>query len=325
MTAQAAYDVFNGDADGICALHQLRLAVPRDAVLITGAKRDIALGQRLPEGQALDVTLLDVSFDKNVDAVHQVLAAGGHVFYADHHAASMLFPHPQLDAHIDTSGSVCTSLLINRYLAGAHQSWALAGAFGDNLGRVARALAVQQGLPMEQMEVLARLGMLLNYNAYGDSIADLHVPPSELYTAVHQFESPFDFVQQSQAYRRIAQGYEEDRQHVQTLAPQQRSPHASVFLLPAEAWARRLSGTLANELVAQDRLRSVAVLTPRAQGGYVVSVRVASSCVASAEALCSQYPTGGGRVGAAGIDHLPDADMDRFMFQFFQHAAGGSR
>ena len=30
------YDVFNGDADGLCALHQLRLAEPRDAVLVTG-------------------------------------------------------------------------------------------------------------------------------------------------------------------------------------------------------------------------------------------------------------------------------------------------
>ena len=37
------YDVFNGDADGICSLLQLRLAAPCDAVLVTGVKRDIAL------------------------------------------------------------------------------------------------------------------------------------------------------------------------------------------------------------------------------------------------------------------------------------------
>ena len=35
------FDVFNGDADGICALIQLRLAEPRDTTLITGVKRDI--------------------------------------------------------------------------------------------------------------------------------------------------------------------------------------------------------------------------------------------------------------------------------------------
>ncbi|MCE2831577.1 MAG: acetyltransferase, partial [Oxalobacteraceae bacterium] len=32
----AFFDVFNGDADGICALHQVRLHCPRDAVLVTG-------------------------------------------------------------------------------------------------------------------------------------------------------------------------------------------------------------------------------------------------------------------------------------------------
>ena len=41
------FDVFNGDADGLCALHQLRLAAPVDSVLVTGAKRDIALLQRV--------------------------------------------------------------------------------------------------------------------------------------------------------------------------------------------------------------------------------------------------------------------------------------
>ena len=43
------YDVFNGDADGICALHQLRLAEPRPtAELVTGVKRDIRLLHGLP-------------------------------------------------------------------------------------------------------------------------------------------------------------------------------------------------------------------------------------------------------------------------------------
>jgi len=37
--SMAYYDVFNGDADGICALHQLRLAEPREATLVTGVKR----------------------------------------------------------------------------------------------------------------------------------------------------------------------------------------------------------------------------------------------------------------------------------------------
>lgn len=40
------YDIFNGDADGIIALLQLRLADPIDSQLITGVKRDIKLVEK---------------------------------------------------------------------------------------------------------------------------------------------------------------------------------------------------------------------------------------------------------------------------------------
>ena len=55
------YDVFNGDADGIISLVQLRLAEPRDAKLITGRKRDIKLLSRLDVKQGDQVTVLDIS------------------------------------------------------------------------------------------------------------------------------------------------------------------------------------------------------------------------------------------------------------------------
>lgn len=42
-------DVFNGEADCICALLQLRLASPRDPELVTGVKRDIALLKQMPD------------------------------------------------------------------------------------------------------------------------------------------------------------------------------------------------------------------------------------------------------------------------------------
>ena len=37
------YDVFNGDADGICALTQLRNAEPRESTIITGVTKDMAV------------------------------------------------------------------------------------------------------------------------------------------------------------------------------------------------------------------------------------------------------------------------------------------
>jgi len=37
-----------------------------------------------------------------------------------------------------------------------------------------------------------------------------------------------------------------------------------------------------------------------------------------ADELCSQFDTGGGRKGTAGINHLPDADVGRFIARFFE-------
>ena len=80
------YDIFNGDADGICALIQLRLAEPRpDAVLVTGVKRDIQLLGRIPDEGVDRVTALDISFDKNREDVKRLLCAGAEVFFCDHH------------------------------------------------------------------------------------------------------------------------------------------------------------------------------------------------------------------------------------------------
>ena len=66
------YDIFNGDADGLLALHQLRLHEPRDAERITGVKRDIELVARVEARAGDRVTVLDVSLDKNRDALLRI-------------------------------------------------------------------------------------------------------------------------------------------------------------------------------------------------------------------------------------------------------------
>lgn len=57
-------DVFNGDADGICALVQLRLAEPTQSQLVTGVKRDIQLLEHLSVQKNDQVTVLDISLKK---------------------------------------------------------------------------------------------------------------------------------------------------------------------------------------------------------------------------------------------------------------------
>ena len=76
------FDVFNGDADGVCALHQMRLESPCESTLITGPKRDISLLKRVEAGAGDEVLVLDVALAKNRDALDRLLAAGVQVRYS---------------------------------------------------------------------------------------------------------------------------------------------------------------------------------------------------------------------------------------------------
>jgi hypothetical protein len=133
------YDVFNGDADGICALLQLRLEEPLVSTRITGIKRDIALLERVHAEPGDTVTVLDISMVKNSDALSQLLATDVVVDYVDHHAAGAIPDHPNLTATISEAPEVCTALLVNGRLRGERVEWAITGAFGDNLGRARAA------------------------------------------------------------------------------------------------------------------------------------------------------------------------------------------
>ncbi|CAM3859101.1 hypothetical protein [Roseateles saccharophilus] len=317
-----AYDLFNGDADGICALHQLRMAEPREATLVTGVKRDIELLRHLPAGEAADATVLDLCFDRNETGVRRVLDAGGRVHYIDHHAAHNLFEHPRLTSLIDTSKGVCSALLVDQHVGGRFRDWAIVGAFGDNLLGVAGALAQQRGHDEPATACLGRLGLLLNYNAYGETAEDLHLHPRVLYEALHEFESPFDFIDHAPEYGHLAEGYELDRRGLASLRPYRQDDTGELYLLPGEPWARRLAGTLANQRAALYARKSIAVLTSRTDGGYLASVRVAANCTAGADVLCRRYPGGNGRSAAAGVDQLPDSALDGFIADFFLHIKG---
>src|ERR1700682_2280451 len=132
---------FSGDADGLCALQQLRLVDPSDATLVTGVKRDIELLRRVNAAAGDDVTVLDISLDANRDELLRLLDAGAAVRYFDHHYAGELPQHRNLEVYIEESSDVCTSTLVDRHLAGRHRPWAIVAAFGDNLKDLAVAMA----------------------------------------------------------------------------------------------------------------------------------------------------------------------------------------
>jgi hypothetical protein len=89
-------------------------------------------------------------------------------------------------------------------------------------------------------------------------------------------------------------------------------------MLPDAAWARRASGTLANDKAKAHAGSAIAIVSPKTEGGYLVSVRVPKEFSVSAEAFCRRFPTGGGRRTAAGINHLPSEALESFATAFEQ-------
>jgi hypothetical protein len=310
------YYAFNGDADGLCALQQLRLVDARDAILITGVKRDIRLLDRVHARPGDEVTVLDISLDQNRAPLLRLLESGVLVRYFDHHYAGEIPTHPRFVPHIEETGDVCTSVLVDRYVGGLHRVWAITAAFGDGLPDVATAMAGSIGLSARATATLETLGISLNYNAYGDSIEDLHIDPAKLAREMHLFEDPFDFVQRSSVFTRLALGYEADIRRARALTPTRQAPGATTLLLPDEPWARRAIGVLANEWTRARPESAIAILSPRGRGGFVVSVRIPAGRAVSADEFCREFEGGGGRKLAAGIDCLRDADVDDFIERF---------
>ncbi len=312
----ADYDVFNGDADGICALVQLRNHDYRDSALITGVKRDIALLDRVAAKAGDRVTVLDVSMDKNKDGLANVLESGAEVFYIDHHFAGEIPQNPKLNTLINEAADTCTSILVNTHLKGAFCGWAVAGAFGDNLKKSATALAKGLNITADDLQLLENLGIYINYNGYGSSLDDLHFRPDELYKKVLPYANPLDFIKSGNPdFQKLEIGYQEDMTSAQTTKPEVSTDNSAVYILPNQPWARRVSGVFGNDLANQFQDRAHGVVTEKANGNYLVSVRAPLSNKQGAVDLCRQFPTGGGRAAAAGINDLPADRLKDFIEQ----------
>ena len=309
------FDVCNGDADGLCAVLQWRLAEPAVATLVTGLKRDIDLLGRVPVDAVDEVLVCDLSMQRNQAALQRLLDAGVRVHYFDHHAAGRVVQHAKLDAHIDPGGELCTSLLMDRHLGGRFRAWALVGAYGDNLTRVADALAAAIGLGTEQRAALRRLGEAINYNAYGDEDSDVHMAPARLYEIMARYPDPLQLLAHEPVAVELDRLRRGDLQLAAEVAPYWRSENACVYLLPDMPWSRRVIACLANELARANPAQSHAVLKILNSGDYVVSVRAPQSAAGGADALCASFG-GAGRASAAGIDRLPAKDVERFILAF---------
>lgn len=315
--ASISYDVFNGDADGIFAIHQLRLASPREnSRLVTGVKRDIMLLKQIHQAEDSLITVVDVSLDKNRSELAELLEQNNQVLYIDHHYAGDIPSSQNLEHHIEPSAETCSSLIVNTLLQGKFSAWAVCGAFGDNLDEQARALAESLSFREDEVNQLKEIGELFNYNGYGSKIEDLHFHPAELFKAVQPFVDPFEFYRSTDIIATLRDGFAMDM----TMAADQKDisqqgPHR-VYLLPDASWARRISGVFSNHKARERPDAAHAVIVENSDGSLQVSVRAPLEARKNADTLCRKFPTGGGRAAAAGINNLPQSMLEEFTETF---------
>ncbi|NMP32980.1 DHH family phosphoesterase [Thalassotalea sp. M1531] len=308
------YDVFNGDADGIIALVQLRLAQPKETTLVTGVKRDISLLKQVDIESARSVTVLDISMEKNIESLEGLLAKQVPVFYVDHHRTGEMPVNEGLEALIDLDANTCTSLLVNQYLNEQYYLWAIAAAFGDNMNASAKALADKHNVSDEDQRFLKALGIYINYNGYGSQLSDLHFPPAELFKLLLAYENPLELrTQTDSVFYYLERAYKGDMANAEQATVHLDTKIVKVIELPNHAWSRRVSGVLGNALANQSPDKAHGVLTLNEDNSYTVSVRAPLNNKQGADKVCTQFDTGGGRAAAAGINQLPACDINRFI------------
>lgn len=314
------WDVFNGDADGLCALQQLRLVHPREARQVTGLKRDIALLERVDARPGDTLTVLDISLARNRGALEALLARGVSVEYFDHHHAGPepLPRHPALMLEIEAAPTRCTSLIVHRHLGGPHTAWAVTGAFGDGMLASARALGHAAGLDEARLDALRTLGEAINHNAYGDTRADVLIAPAALHALMRPYADPLAFWRLERVADALIVRQREDLARADALSPRWRLPAGAVYELPNEAWARRVQGSLAYRCAEREPEQACAVLRAAGPEAFVVTVRAPAHRPRGADLLCLAFG-GGGRATAAGIDCLPRQRVDEFLLAF-RHA-----
>ncbi|MDH4121388.1 MAG: acetyltransferase [Deltaproteobacteria bacterium] len=308
--------LFNGDADGLCAMHQWRLAHPGPARLVSGPKREINLLKQIPIQTPADLWVFDVSLEVNRPWLVPLLAAGCRITWFDHHHPGVLPSHPGLTPYIHTHSQLCTSLIVDQLLGGRYRPWAVAAAFGDNLPEAARQAAETLNLSAKQLSDLRELGEWLNYNGYGETLEDLLFSPIELAQAMEAYSDPWAFRRQDPRVEALRKAYLEDMRHGEQMTPVWEGRGGRVFRLPGEAWARRMVGVWANHLSQKQPTLAHAVALPNTDGTLRVSVRAPLFSPQGAGELCGRFPSGGGREGAGGVNQLPESQWKAFLEAF---------
>ncbi|HEX2612761.1 MAG TPA: hypothetical protein VHO02_04120 [Fibrobacteria bacterium] len=319
---------FNGDADGIISQHLVKISGIMPANRITGLKRDLKLLARLPASgtsEPLDLHVFDINLRDNLSDLLRLLEnPATTVRWHDHHEPGEIPPALSLSgrfAHrIVTARGTCTALLTHADYPGADPRWAAMAAYGDNIPEAAEALLKPLGLHPLEVREICEAGELVNYNAYGEDESDVLFQPLEVAERMAPFTQADKFIRESGLIGPLRDQFRDDQHSMGGLVADEELSGAALYRLPDAAWARRLGSTFANRAALADPGRAIAALHPLRDGSFQVSIRAprGRKDAAAASTLASEFPSGGGRALAAGINQLPASDVDRFARRFFE-------
>ena len=276
---------YNGDADGICSMVQWGLVYGIEGKRITGVKRDIELLERVSPNPDDEIIVMDISLARNHARAVELSSQGYDISWFDHHLAGD--PIDAIATHIDTSSDVCTARIVEKFL-GVDSDWAQVALHGDGL-------SVHSSKPE-----FKELGELLNYNGYGADLSDLHFHPDELLLLCLQAKTPQNFMD-TQAFMTLKNGFESDLSNAKNIEPSN-----GYYLLPNEAWARRVVGVMAHRI------------NESGDGPHVIAIDKGETLQVSIRGsegigeLCKMFG-GGGRATAGGIDALPKSEIAALM------------
>ena len=276
---------FNGDADGICSMVQWGLVHGLEGNTVTGVKRDIELLSKIVPESGDEIICMDISLARNHSRARELCERGFKSTWFDHHLAGE--PIDGLEAHIDTSSNVCTAKIVENFLR-VKSDWAQVALHGDGL-------SFHSTKPE-----FTELGELLNYNGYGADLDDLHFHPDVLMRLCLESKTPEKFLQ-TPAFETLKKGFADDMRNVESI-----NEVDGIYLLPNEAWARRVVGVMAH------RINSTG------PGPHVIAIDKGHTLQVSLRGnegigeICSMFG-GGGRATAGGIDALPKEEITALM------------
>ena len=276
---------YNGDADGICSMVQWGLVHGIDGNTVTGVKRDIELLKKINPENGDEIIVMDISLASNHSKASELIQSDIKMTWFDHHLAGE--PIVGLEAHIDTSSDVCTARIVESYL-GVKSDWAQVALHGDGLSEHSSKPEFKE------------LGELLNYNGYGADLEDLHFHPDELMRICLESQTPASFLQ-TPTFEALRNGFNTDMENVDSVVEID-----GVYMLPNEAWARRVVGVMAH------RINSTG------PGPHVIAIDKGDVLQISLRGrngigeICAMFG-GGGRETAGGIDALPKDEVTALM------------